>query len=76
MSKHKSKQTGNIGTTPKAKGEKPRRERDLLRPSSETECIDKCNGQVKIEKAYQYVSIIDTQNKNTNTILKTKTQNT
>ena len=41
MSKHTSKETGNIGITPKAKGEKFKRERELLRPSGETKCIDK-----------------------------------
>ena len=41
MSKHTSKQTGNIGTIPNAKWEKIRRERDSIRPSGETKCIDK-----------------------------------
>ena len=40
MSKRTSKQTGNIGTTPNAKWEKFRRERDPIIPSSKTKCID------------------------------------
>ena len=41
MSKHTSKHTGNIGTIANAKWERIRRERDPLRPSSETKYINK-----------------------------------
>ena len=41
MSKCTTKQTDNIGTTPNAKWEKFRRERDPIKPSSKTKCIDK-----------------------------------
>ena len=40
MFKHTSKQTDNIGTTPNAKWEKLRRERDPIKPSGKTKCID------------------------------------
>ena len=40
MSKHTTKQNDNIGTTPNAKWEKFRRERDQIKPSGKTKCID------------------------------------